>query len=208
MGRIAAGIDLGITKAWVGISVVEQIERMCYVRVLDAVIPPRGGKVDLVNLEEDIFALADKFNCPVYFDPYQSLSMQQRLIRRGVRCIEFPFTMESRRRLFGRLLDLIEDGRIKVRPHPELKKQLLALIAKRLPSGGWRIDHRPNQKDDLVVAIALALEGLPDVGSELHKPEGVGRRTAYLGAEGAIDELIPWTSRGTQGVPPKLWGDW
>ena len=103
--------------------------------------------------------------------------MVQRLNQRGVRCIEYAFTTESRRKLFGRLLDLIEAGRIKIRYHAELKKQLLSLVAKRLPSGGWRIDHRSNSKDDLVVAIGLALEGLPDHSGVELQP-GIGQRIA------------------------------
>ncbi len=191
MGLVAGGADLAYTKDWVGLSVVEQIERMYYVRVLDAFIPPKGGKVDLMEVEEEIFALATKFNCAFYFDPYQSVSMQQRLVRRGVRCVEYPFTAESRRKLFGRLLDLIEDGRIKVRPHLELKKQLLSLIAKRLPSGGWRIDHRPGQKDDLVVAIALALEGVPDYAGD-HLPQAIGQRACTnLPGQDWVDLPLP-----------------
>ena len=205
--RRSGGVDLSLTKDWVGISIVENVDRMYYVRLLDAIIPPKGGKIDLVEIEEEIFALASKFNCPFYFDQYQSVSMQQRLVRRGVQCIEFVFTADSRRRLIGRYLDLIEQERIKARFHVALKKQLSGLIAKRLPSGGWRVDHRVGQKDDLVIAIALALEGLPDMGTDMHKPEAVGRRVAHLGSEGAIDELIGWQQRGTRGAPIK-WGDW
>ena len=136
-------------------------------------------------------------------DNYQAILMQQRLIQRGVRCVEFAFTMESRRRLFGRLLDLIEAGRIKSQPHTELKKQLLSLIAKKLPSGGWRIDHRQGSKDDLIVAVALALEGLPD-HSIVELQPGIGRRIAYLGAEQSADELIGWQDKGTQGAPDRV----
>ena len=111
--------------------------------------------MDLLQEEEEIFALASKFDCPVFIDPYQATLMQQRLVRRGIRCIEFPFTAESRRKLFGRLLDLIEDGRIKVRSNLDLKKQLLGLVAKRLPSGGWRIDHKALEADDGEVVYAI-----------------------------------------------------
>ncbi len=208
--RRSGGVDLSLTKDWVGIAVVENVDRMYYVRLLDAIIPPKGGKIDLVEIEEEIYALASKFNCPFYFDQYQSVSMQQRLIRRGVQCIEFVFTTDSRRRLIGRYLDLIEEGRIKARFHLALKKQLSALITKRLPSGGWRIDHRVNQRDDLIIAIALALEGLPEMAPEMHKPEAIGRRQAFLGAEGASDELVGWELKGMRGVPPKkaAWDVW
>ncbi len=204
------GVDLALTKDWVGLAIVEQVERMYYVRLLEAFVPPKGAKIDLLMVEEEIYALASKFNCGFYFDQYQSVSMQQRLTRRGVPCHEFVFSADSRRRVIARFMDLIEEGRIKSRPHPSLKKQLLALITKRLPSGGWRIDHRPNQKDDLVIAISLALEGLPELPSDLHRPEGIGRRQAHLGAEQSAEEYTPWTSKGSQGVPDRKapWDMW
>lgn len=205
-GMRSGGVDLGITRDWCGLAVVEQVERMYYIPLLHAFIPPRAGKIDLLEIEEEVFALANRFNCSFYFDPYQAALMQQRLNQRGVRCVEFPFTMESRRKLFGRLLDLIEDGRIKIRPHPELKKQLLSLVAKRLPSGGWRIDHRQGQKDDLIVAVALALEGLPDY-SENHLPQAVGQRVC-TNLKGQSWEDLPSPGLGPANIKSRIDMDW
>jgi len=202
-GLRSGGVDLALTRDHCGLAVVEQVERIYYIQLLHAFIPPKQGKIDLIEIEEEVFALASKFNCSFQFDNYQAILMQQRLIQRGVRCVEFAFTMESRRRLFGRLLDLIEAGRIKSQPHPELRKQLLSLIAKKLPSGGWRIDHRAGAKDDLIVAVALALEGLPEY-SDHHLPQAIGRRTAFLGAEQSAEELVGWQDKGTRGAPDRV----
>jgi len=83
--------------------------------------------------------------------------MAQRLRGRGVEVVEYPFTGESRRKLFGTLLDLIRTGRLRCRPHEELRRELLGLEVQETMAG-WRVDHRVGRHDDHVVAVALAAQ--------------------------------------------------
>ncbi len=170
------GVDLALTRASAAISILRLTEGIVVVDLLAEFRPPRGGKIDLTEIEDEIHALAHRFNVAFHFDIWQGALMCQRLGKRGVRCVEFPFTQEKRKMLFSRLLDTITTGRLKCHPHAELKRQLLSLEAKRLPSGAWRIDHRGGN-DDLVVAIGLALQALPPLdGYSGMLPMGVGTR--------------------------------
>lgn len=201
------GVDLALTRASAAISILRLTEGIVMVDLLAEFRPPRGGKIDLTETEDEIHALGHRFNVAFHFDIYQGALMMQRLQKRGVRCVEFSFTQEKRKMLFSRLLDTITTGRLKCRPHAELKRQLLSLEAKRLPSGAWRIDHRGGN-DDLVVAIGLALQALPPLdGYSGMLPMGVGTRdTANLTGGGDWTDLplVPWSNiRSRPGF-----GDW
>jgi hypothetical protein len=102
----------------------------------------------------------------VYIDPYQGTLMAQRLQRQGCMTVEYPFTGESRRRLFATILDLVRTRRLRSRPHPALRRELLSLEATET-AAGWRVDHRPGQHDDHVVAAALAVQAVAGEGTPL-----------------------------------------
>lgn len=177
-GRRAGGVDLAYSRDWAALSIVEQIERCYYVKCLHAWIPTRGSKVHLPDIEDEIYALQCHYDCWKWnIDPSQALLMVQRLQAepRRVPIKEFHFSYESRKQIISRLLDLIEDGRVFVRAHPDLRKQLLSLSVQKTPSGLWKIDHRRNAKDDLVIATALAIAALPESAGGW-RPEGHGMR--------------------------------
>lgn len=176
-GTDAYGVDLALTRAQAAVAHLRRVGSLYYILGLHVWEARRGEKIDLVEIQDEIRLMNERRPAPVIFDPWQSQLMMQQLRKQGVQVKEFTFTTDNRKKLFSRVLDLIESGRLKTRPHPELKKQLLGLSVKRLPSGGWRIDHRPNQKDDLIIAVALALQGLPETSGD-YKPEAHGQRIA------------------------------
>ncbi len=45
--RCAGGVDLAVSRDWRAYAIVEDLHNIYYVRVLDAAIPPKGGKIDL-----------------------------------------------------------------------------------------------------------------------------------------------------------------
>ncbi len=97
-------------------------------------------------------------------------------------------------RLNSRQVILLDDSR--------LESQLLGLAWR-----GGKIDHLPGEHDDHANATAGVIHLLAENIQPILLPGGVGRRDAYLGAEKSVEELVPWSSRGTRGVPNK-WGDW
>lgn len=122
-------------------------------------VPTRRARVDLTEVEEEVEAVARRYQCPVYLDPYQGVGLSQRLTQRGIRVTEYPFSGDGRRKLFAGLLDLVSTGSLRAHPHETLQRELLSLEVKESLSG-WRVDHRASGHDDCVVAVALAVAGL------------------------------------------------
>jgi hypothetical protein len=112
--------------------------------------------VNLAEVEETVLRLGRAFGAQVILDPYQGHLLGQRLQTRGLRVSEYPFSGESRRRLFGTVLQLVRDKHLRSYPHEELRRELLQLEVSETPSG-WRVDHRRSTHDDHVVALGLAV---------------------------------------------------
>jgi hypothetical protein len=160
-GVMAIGVDLGITHDR---SVVAAVRRdyqtgIVVVEDLETWRPSGGLPVDLQHVEDAVTMVARKFGAPVIIDPWQGTLLGQRLQARGLRVTEFPFTSENRRRLFGALLDLVRNKRLRCRPHEDLRRELLSLEVAETASG-WRVDHRVGRHDDHVIAIGLAAQAV------------------------------------------------
>ncbi len=135
---------------------------MVVVEHLTLYAPTKATRVDLTMIEEEVEALATRYHCPVMIDPYQGIGLSQRLTQRGVLVREYVFSGDGRRKLFAGLLDCISTGSLRARPHETLRRELLSLEVKE-SQAGWRVDHRTSGHDDTVVAVGLALAGLPAV---------------------------------------------
>jgi hypothetical protein len=172
-GPCALGVDLGLAKDRSVVAVVRANAEAggAVVEALLAWTPRSGERVDLRDVEDEVGRLARALNAPVVLDPWQGVLMAQRLRAAGVPVLEFGFTGDGRRRLFGALLDLIRTGGLRARPHDDLRRELLGLEVQET-AAGWRVDHRVGRHDDHVVAVALALAGL--LGAPAHDPGAMG----------------------------------
>jgi hypothetical protein len=110
-------------------------------------------------VEATVAELARQHAARVVVDPWQGVLLAQRLRARGVHVVEYPFTGESRRKLFGAVLDLVRTCRLRCRPHEDFRRELLGLEVQET-AAGWRVDHRVGQNDDHVVAVALAAHAI------------------------------------------------
>jgi hypothetical protein len=148
-------------------------------------------------------------------DPWQGVLMAQRLRAAGVEVVEHTFTAAGRRQLFGALLDVIRTGRLRARPHEELRRELLGLEVQET-GAGWRVDHRSGRHYDLVVAVALAVAGLMSAAPAVDatpSPEDLAALQALrqsgvtvlgAGADGAgLRDMA-----GMLGAPPEPPGGW
>jgi hypothetical protein len=160
-GESCLGLDIGIAKDRTAIARVQRAGEWYVVADLRVFAPSRTERVDLGLVETELDTLARRHACPVYFDPHQAESMAQRLTKRGIDMQPVPFTSEKRRALFTRLLDLIRRGMLRARPHDLLRAELLGLEVKETLAG-WRVDHKASGHDDAVIAVGLALLGLPE----------------------------------------------
>jgi hypothetical protein len=201
-GQTAIGLDLGVSHDRTVAAVVRRDHATGLV-VIDALAtwrPTAGQRVELPDVEAAVAALAGKVGAPVILDPWQSTLLGQRLQLKGVNIMEFPFTVEHRRRLFGTLLDLIRTRRLRAQPHDDLRRELLALEVEET-AAGWRVDHRPGRFDDHVVAVGLAAQA---VAGE----SGAGRGEFILGPllEAAREwgptdwATSPWGRRSREGA--------
>jgi len=155
--RHVIGLDLGLTKDRSVAAVVHRDRKTGHVTV-DALRTWSGTKaepVDLPEVEETVRALARVFRAEVVLDPYQAVLLAQRLRGQSVRVTEFPFTGDSRRRLFGALFQLVKDRHLHCFPHADLRKELLTLEVTNT-AAGWRVDHKTGRHDDHAIAVALA----------------------------------------------------
>ena len=154
------GVDLGLTHdravATVAFKDAHKALVVAYIRSWEG---RRSEPVSLASVEEEVLRLAREFQAEVIVDPYQAALMAERLRAKGVRVTEYAFTAESRRKLFGVLLQVVKDGLLRSFPHEELRRELLSLEVTE-SSAGWRVDHRPGRHDDHVVSLALAVHGL------------------------------------------------
>lgn len=159
LGPVAIGLDLGVSGDRSAAAAV-RCDRETGLVIVEALLtwrPGKGAKIDLREVEEEVEILARRFDSRVVLDPWQGVLMGQRLQSKGVRVIEFNFTSENRKKLFGTLLDLIRNYRLRSKPHDELRRELLGLEVEET-AAGWRVDHKPGRYDDHVVAVALAAQ--------------------------------------------------
>jgi hypothetical protein len=170
-GPRAIGVDLGLARDASVVSLVRAnaVSGGVDVEALVTWTPRSGERVDLREVEDEVGRLALTLRAPVVVDPWQAMLMAQRLRAAGVAVVEYPFTSDGRRKLFGVLLDLIRSGTLRSHPHEALRRELLGLEVQET-AAGWRVDHRVGRHDDHAVAVALGLAGLMGTPGDTSEP--------------------------------------
>jgi hypothetical protein len=210
-GRCAIGLDIGLTRDRTVAALVRNVGGVCAVQGVMSWEGRPGRKVDLEAVEAEVQALAERHGAAVHVDPYQGVLMMQRLRRLGVQVHEYAFSGESRRRLFSLVLDLVRTRRLRAQPHAELRRELLGLEATET-AAGWRVDHRPGQHDDHVIAVALAAQAVagqpagvkPEhwfLGGAADRQRAVADHMQELEAHAAL-RLMPWDTDAD--APPEI----
>jgi len=193
----AIGCELGVTRDRAVLSVCGlTAEGVIVVERLYVYTPTRAARVDLTEVEETCTDLAKRLNATVVADPWQAVGMIQRMQTQDINVIEYPFTSDNRKKLFARLLDMIRTDRLRAERHELLEKELLGLQVEQ-QGAGWRVDHKPHQHDDCVIAIGLALMALCEVIVYDNKPGlreilGVPEGGVFTGAEVFDNFLKNW----------------
>jgi phage terminase large subunit-like protein len=108
------------------------------------------------TVEATLLEWREKFRLrKVYFDPYQMVSVAQRLQRAGVRVQEYPQTVANLTAATSNLFDLIQSRQLVLYPDPAMRLAASRAIIVE-SSRGWRLDKFKQQKIDVVVALSLA----------------------------------------------------
>jgi hypothetical protein len=92
----------------------------------------------------------------VYFDPFQMVSVSQRLAKEYVKVEEFPQTVPNLTAATSNLFDLIQSRSIALYPDAGMRLAISRAIMHE-SSRGWRLDKaKQAHKIDLVVALSMA----------------------------------------------------
>src|SRR5262249_35591443 len=92
----------------------------------------------------------------VYFDPFQMVSVSQRLSRSGVKVEEFPQTLPNLTQATSNLFDLISARQLMVYPDAAMRLAVSRAVMHE-SARGWRLDKmRQSHKIDVVVALSMA----------------------------------------------------
>jgi phage terminase large subunit-like protein len=118
--------------------------------------PRRGAPVVLSEVEAAIHHAAVSFGAVVVCDPWQALSMIERLRHRGCVIDEFTFSAQSVGRLASTLHVLLRERQLAIPDDPELINELANVRLKETAPGVVRLDHDHDKHDDRAVTLAMA----------------------------------------------------
>lgn len=152
--------------------------------------PKVEGEIPIALVEERLREVASVFRpCTLVVDPWQMAAVIQTL-RREHPVVEFVFSGKSLMELSANLFNLITAGRLRLYPDPALERELL-LIDVKMESYGWRIDHRPGQFSDRVIALGMAaLEAVKQGPS--YAGDGASRVTAWRTSDVDYSTMDYW----------------
>jgi hypothetical protein len=109
------------------------------------------------TVESTLLDLRQRFRLiEVRYDPYQMQSVAQRLIKRGLKMVEFPQTLPNITESSTNLYDLIKARNLIVYPDEDLRLAVQRAVAIEMPRG-WKISKATaSHKIDVVVALGMA----------------------------------------------------
>jgi phage terminase large subunit-like protein len=109
------------------------------------------------TIERTLLDLDQRFAIrKVLFDPYQLVSVAQRLLKRQVKVEEFAQSSPNLTMASQNLYELIQDQRLIVYPDADMQRAISQAVAVETPRG-WRISKtKQSHKIDLIVALAMA----------------------------------------------------
>jgi phage terminase large subunit-like protein len=120
--------------------------------------PSADSPLDFENtVEATIKELRKRFVLrEVRFDPYQMQSVAQRLVRDGMRMVEFPQSMPNLTEASTNLYELIKGRNLCAYPDSDMRLSVSRAIAVE-NARGWRIaKEKTSHKIDVVVALGMA----------------------------------------------------
>lgn len=181
-----AGLDLGISRdssvlAVLGIRKCTPWEfkhsdhgktQLAYIKRWQ---PPKGGKVDLTDVEETILDLHGGYNfAKVYYDPWQAEAVSQKLRLKRVKMEELTQTGSNLQRIATATIEAFNDHRLLLFEHPDLRRDLYRLrIEER--SYGFRLTSPRDGTGhgDCASAFCYALLAAEDVAGAVQRRAAV-----------------------------------
>jgi phage terminase large subunit-like protein len=120
--------------------------------------PTPGDPIDFEStIERTILEWRDRFQLrKVYFDPFQMVSVAQRLAKQCVKIEEYPQTIPNLTAATSNLFDLVSARQLILYPDAAMRLAVSRAIIVE-SARGWRLDKlRQHYRIDLVVALSMA----------------------------------------------------
>jgi phage terminase large subunit-like protein len=158
--HVWAGVDASVKRDSTALVLCAYDKKNKCVRLIAHKVftPTPGDPIDFEQtIEQTILEWREKFllrRC--YFDPFQMVSVAQRLQRKGLRVEEFAQTIPNLTAATSNLYDLISSRSILLYPDAPMRLAVSRAILHE-SSRGWRLDKQKQQhKIDLIVALSMA----------------------------------------------------
>ena len=188
-GNLYVGIDIGIKSDSTGVVGVswEPDGKRLSLSTHRVWKPTKNQPVNLEDVFNHVVELCTRHHVSkIFADPYQAMSLIQRLQAQGLPVEEFPQTVPNCTKMGEELFSLISNKNLIVYPSPEMREHVTNAVAIETPRGIRLAKEKATKKIDLAVALSMAcvaalqggyLEYLnsPDLGITL----GGGSRTDF-----------------------------
>jgi hypothetical protein len=189
-GALSAAADLGLIELPPEPPAYEEIRHpgdgLLRLEQLRLWRPQPGRQVSLTEVEDAVLEADRQYRFEgVCVDAWQAVGMAERLTAAGLPVTTVAFTGGVMQQMSGLLLNGINDGSLRLFPHPSLLSDLKRLRVK-ATAQGWRLesprggpaDANATGHGDTVAALSLALLA--------------AKRSAYSGRAQAQRELVCW----------------
>jgi len=112
------------------------------------------------TVETELITLRRRFNvCEIKYDPYQLVSVAQRLTANGLPMVEFPQSVPNLTAASTNLFELIKGRNLIVYPDDQMRLAISRCVAVET-TRGWKIaKEKASAKIDVIVALAQAALG-------------------------------------------------
>jgi phage terminase large subunit-like protein len=175
---VCVGVDASVKRDSTAIAVVHwhkptQKAKLIWHRIYQ---PSPSDPIDFQEaVEATVLELHRRFRVKaVYFDPYQMQASAQRLVKAGVKMVEFPQTVPNLTAASQHLYELISGRNLVAYPDAAIRLAISRAIAVET-ARGWRIaKDKQSHKIDVVVALAMAAY------AALQTPKGYDTSLAWI----------------------------
>jgi phage terminase large subunit-like protein len=170
---IWTGVDIGIKHDCTAIVAATWCKETKRLKLVSSEIfhPSTDGPVDINSLVPyQIGLLRKRFQLrQVLYDPYQMVSIAQRLNALGIPMQEFPQTMQNLTEATTSLYNLIKHKLLVVRPDPEMRHAVTRAAVVEV-GRGWKLTkNAQGDKIDSVVALSMACLGAVTQGETVEQ---------------------------------------
>jgi hypothetical protein len=152
------GVDASVkrdTSAVVAVTYSNDVVRLVYHRIFT---PSPDDPIDFeADIEACLLDLSKRFSIrQVLFDPYQMVSVAQRLSKQGLPLQEFPQSVSNLTAASQQLYELIQGQALVCYPNEAMRNAITRCVAIE-GTRGWHIGkQKQSHKVDVVIALAMA----------------------------------------------------